>query len=117
MGIFSSTKKEKIIAIFDIGSGSIGGAIARLSSDARTAPVILASTRIDIAHHEHGDFDNFLLKMTHALHDTAQKLHDKRVGAPEKNILCTWVAVVSLTNSNCKNGERKALCFQSSSCR
>lgn len=87
MGIFSSTKKEKIIAIFDIGSGSIGGAIARLSSDARTAPVILASTRIDIAHHEHGDFDNFLLKMTHALHDTAQKLHDKRVGAPEK-IFC-----------------------------
>ena len=87
MNIFSSTKKEKLVAIFDIGSGSVGGAIARIPSDTKKAPTILFSTRVLIDNHEHGNFDDFLLKMTKALHDTAQQLYGKRIGAPQK-IFC-----------------------------
>ena len=49
MGVlFSSNKKEKIIVVFDIGSGSVGGAIVSIPFDNSKLPVILKSVRKDI---------------------------------------------------------------------
>jgi hypothetical protein len=87
MGIFSSTKKEKIIAIFDIGSGSIGGAIVRIPIQAQSIPTILASVRTDFVFRKDLDFDVFFNDMIRALDTTARLLHKKGAGAPEE-IFC-----------------------------
>jgi hypothetical protein len=51
MGSFSINKNKisnKIVAIFDIASGSIGGSIVKISKEESGLPVILRSIRLDI---------------------------------------------------------------------
>jgi cell division ATPase FtsA len=85
--LFGSTKKEKLIAIFDIGSGSVGGAMVRIPMDNKNIPVILKSVRTNIKSSENSNFDDFIKDTIKALSSTANSLHNKKVGAPDE-IIC-----------------------------
>jgi len=90
MGIFSdsSTKhKEETVAIFDIGSSSVGGAIARIPLDGQSIPVIIKSFRTEFTFREEINFSMFLKDMLVALETTAKELYASKVGAP-KRIVC-----------------------------
>jgi len=85
--LFTSKKKEKIIAIFDIGSGNVGGAMVRIPTDGNGLPVIIKSVRNEIRFNEKFDFNSFMNDMTVALNLTANSLFYKNVGSPEE-IFC-----------------------------
>jgi len=88
--LFSSGKKEKLIAIFDIGSGSVGGALARIPLDdksGKTIPTILKTVRTEIIPRDVFDFKLFLKDMVNALNATATSLYNKKIGAPDE-IVC-----------------------------
>lgn len=87
--IFSSNKnKDQIVAIFDIGSGSVGGAIVRIPEDKNRLPSIIKSVRTDIKFHEnfdfYADFNSFLKHMVSTLDMTANSLFNTRSGAPDQ---------------------------------
>jgi hypothetical protein len=88
--LFASSKKEKTIAIFDIGSGSVGGSLTKIPLDDKTGksiPTILKSARTDIKPRDLFDFNLFMKDMLEALNSTAKSLHDKKLGAPDE-IIC-----------------------------
>lgn len=86
MGLFSS-KKEKLVAIFDIGSGSVGGALVRVPLDGKSLPTIIKSTRTDIVTRKELDFNLFLKDMILALGFASKALYQSKLGAPDE-IVC-----------------------------
>ncbi len=86
MGLFSS-KKEKLVAIFDIGSGSVGGALVKISSDDKNLPMIIKSTRTDIVDRSELDFNIFMKDMILALGFTSSSIYQSKLGAPDE-IVC-----------------------------
>lgn len=85
--LFKSKKKDKIVAIFDIGSGSVGGAIVRIPLIDSGIPVIIKSVRTDIKFHENFDFNSFMNEMARALDLTANSLYKMKAGVPDE-IVC-----------------------------
>lgn len=83
----SKKKKEKIVAIFDIGSGSVGGTIVRIPINSIGLPTILKSVRTDIKSQNNLDFDFLMNNMLEALHSTANSLLHRKGGSPEE-IFC-----------------------------
>ncbi|HAE36840.1 MAG: hypothetical protein UR85_C0003G0014 [Candidatus Nomurabacteria bacterium GW2011_GWF2_35_66] len=82
-----SSKKEKMVAIFDIGSGSVGGAFVTIPSDRNKLPTIIKSTRVDIVEREELDFNVFLKDMILALGFASRNLYQSKLGAPDE-IVC-----------------------------
>lgn len=91
MGLFSSKIKERKIAIFDIGSGSVGGALALIPVDGKGIPTILKSFRTEIAEREELDFDTFLNDMLKALESSIDKLYQEKLGAFDE-IVCVMTS-------------------------
>lgn len=85
--LFGTTKKEKLVAIFDIGSGSVGGAIASIPFDNKNIPKIIKSVNTEIKIEGKFDFKSLIDEMSSALNQTAIKLYNKKIGAP-KEIYC-----------------------------
>jgi len=85
--LFTSKKKEKIVAIFDIGSGSVGGAIVSIPNDKNILPTIIKSTRTEIKPRENLNTESFSKDMILALDLTINSLYHTRSGAPEE-IIC-----------------------------
>jgi hypothetical protein len=83
----SKNKKEKIVAIFDIGSGSVGGALTRIPNNGIGIPTIIKSVRNDIKFRENFDFNVFVKDMISALSLSINSLYDKKGGAPDE-IVC-----------------------------
>ena len=86
MGLFSS-KKEKLVAIFDIGSGSVGGMLVSIPKDGKSLPTIIKSTRTDIVTRKELDFNLFLKDMILALGFATRALYQSKLGAPDE-IVC-----------------------------
>lgn len=78
--LFSSKKKEKRVAIFDIGSGSVGASLVLIPTDGKSIPTIVKSFRTEIQEREDLDFDTFLKDMLEALKSSVKKLHDEKLG-------------------------------------
>ena len=88
MGLFTSKKKEEIVAIFDIGSGSVGGAIVSLPTNEEIVPTILKTTRTEISYsNEKLNTATFTKNMIKALDSTANALYHTKSGAPDK-VVC-----------------------------
>jgi hypothetical protein len=87
MGLFSSVKKVHTVALFDIGSGSIGGALVHYSDDEKIMPTIINSFRTDIVFRQKLDFSEYLSDMIVALENTATGLYKSASGAPDE-IVC-----------------------------
>lgn len=85
--LFTSKKKEKLVAIFDIGSGSVGGALVSIPFDKKALPTIIKSTRTDIVTRKEVDFNLFLKDMILSLGFASKSLSESRLGAPDE-IIC-----------------------------
>lgn len=80
-------KKYKTIAIFDVGSGSVGGAIAQIPENVEEVPVILKSIRHEIKNRKNDSFKSFLKETIITLHHTANALYNKKIGKIDE-IVC-----------------------------
>jgi len=69
---FLRTKKEKIVAVLDIGSASVGGAIVALGKD--TTPKILFSVREDMVFQRDLNLERFTYSMLQSLERVLSKL-------------------------------------------
>jgi hypothetical protein len=88
MGFLSSSeKKEQIVALFDIGSESVGGALVHIPFDREETPTILKSVRTSIRVRSDLDFDTLLIDMTKALGVASHELYQKKLGRVDK-IMC-----------------------------
>ncbi|MBK5215301.1 MAG: hypothetical protein JJE53_00625 [Candidatus Pacebacteria bacterium] len=86
--IFSSQKKERVVAIFDIGSGSVGGALVKIPANNQGIPIIIKSVpNNEIKFSKDLNFNSLLKNMTSALYLTAHSLYLKKSGAPDE-IFC-----------------------------
>jgi hypothetical protein len=91
--LHKSSKKDKIILIFDIGSGSVGGAIVKIpavpvgmdeAGKKNLFPVILKSTRVNIRVAQKAEFEKLLLATEKALASVVKTLHGAKLGVPER---------------------------------
>lgn len=85
--LFGLQKKESIVAIFDIGSGSVGGALVQIPLNGIGIPVILKSIRIEIKSREEFNFKIFMDDMLASLDSISRALYNFKLGAPEE-IIC-----------------------------
>jgi hypothetical protein len=85
--LFSTRKKERTVAIFDIGSGSVGGAIVQIPLDNNGIPTIVKSVRTEIKTRKDFDSSIFLEDMLFSLNLTADSLYHLKIGAPDE-IIC-----------------------------
>lgn len=100
MGLFFSSqqKKEKTIAIFDIGSGSIGGAIVSVPLNNKKFPTIIKSVRNEINFKENHDVNSFIKELTKNLELASESLFHKKGGSPEK-IICVLTSPLYLSET------------------
>lgn len=85
--LFGNTKENKLVAIFDIGSGSVGASIVKMPKDKNSIPTIIKTIRTDIKYRNELDFNLFLEDMLVALNNSADLLYKSKVGSPEE-IMC-----------------------------
>ncbi len=86
MGIFSSSKNEELVAIFDIGSASVSGALVRMPADSKISskPTIVYTTTVELELSDDLSFDKFLNVMQESVATVARLLKDIKLGAPKK---------------------------------
>ncbi|GMQ94964.1 MAG: hypothetical protein BMS9Abin13_074 [Patescibacteria group bacterium] len=82
---FARSKKEKRVAILDIGSSSVGGAIVLLKEDGK--PNVIYSTRKEIAFQDKLDFERFFTLMLKTLKSVLVEM-EKVAGGPPKSFFC-----------------------------
>ena len=88
MGIFlklSSSEKNKLIAVFDIGSSSVGGALFLMQKSG--VPKIIFSVREKIAFQNKASAKTFLAQTIKTLDNVAEQIATSYFGAPKK-IFC-----------------------------
>ena len=75
MGLFSFfSHKKEVVMIVDIGSASVGAALARISSDPKIQPIITGSVRTQLEFQEHLRFDRFVNLMLGAVESSITSL-------------------------------------------
>jgi len=83
---FSHSKKEKIVAILDIGSSSVGGALVSLKND--SIPEILYSVREDMVLQDNLNLARFTSSMLSTLDRVLADL-GKKAQEPPRDFICT----------------------------
>lgn len=94
MGFFTMNKnKERLIALFGIGSGSVGGALIHLTKDDKGewVPHIIAQERTLYLFQDELNFESFFSNMQSALRSTIEKIYNQKKGAPD-SIFCTMTS-------------------------
>ena len=99
-------KKETTVAIFDIGSGSIGGAIVKLPNNSGELPTIIKSARTDIAFSESSDFDILIKNMLRAINTTAKNLNKNNTSSI-KEVFCILSSPWYLSETRIVKTERE----------
>jgi hypothetical protein len=96
LNLFKNKVTENYSAIFDIGSGSVGGAIAKFVRDSGKKPSILTATRVPIAYQKHLRAERFEGEMLKSLREAAVYLEKngwrpiKKNYRGELSILCVF---------------------------
>jgi hypothetical protein len=80
MSLFTKKNNDKNILIFDIGSGSVGGALVNISEDKNKLPVILKTVRTEIIFQNEFNLKTLFADMLSALNFTAISLHRQKIG-------------------------------------
>jgi hypothetical protein len=112
MGFFTTKKSnERLIALFGIGSGSVGGALIHLTKDEKGewAPHIIAQERTFSTFQNELNFDSFFSNMQLALRSTVEKIYNQKKGAPD-SIFCTMTSPWYLSDTR-KINFKKAVPF------
>jgi len=89
MKFLSKSKKikNKKVIIFDIGSGSVAGAVALIPLNKELTPTILKSVRNEIKFRRDLNFNDFVNDMTDSLYKVANLILNEKLGAPDE-IFC-----------------------------
>lgn len=90
MDIFSflsGKKKDELIAIFDIGSSHVTGALVLFSSKESVRPHILVSKSFSIPLHDDSGYDQLVKGTFNTVEEVARFLESKHLGSP-KDIVC-----------------------------
>ncbi len=87
MGLFSSSKREELVAVFNVGSSSISGALFFMQASG--IPRIIFSTRQPIAFLDKINVKSFLSETVKAFNKVASQIATSSFGAPEK-IFCVF---------------------------
>lgn len=100
MGFFNkkNTKGSKRILIFDIGSGSVGGALVEIFNDYNKLPNILKTFRTEIIFQNEFNLKNLFIDMLSALNYTAVALHREKIGKVD-DIYCVLASPWYLTQT------------------
>ncbi len=85
MSLFSKKEKKELVAVFDIGSSGVGGAL--FWTDGGSSPEIIFSVRESIPFQEVFDFERFFVNTLKALEEVAKEISLSNLGAPSK-IFC-----------------------------
>ncbi len=96
--LFGTEKKEKLIAIFDIGSGSVGSALVNVFPNINRTPTIIKSVRSDIKYRDELDFNVFLEDMLISLNMSANLLYNSKLGMPSE-VICVLASPWYLTET------------------
>ncbi len=108
---FSSKKTENIIAILDIASGSVGGALVQLPVNSTGIPTIISSTRTEIIFQDVLDFNVFLEDMLVALDQTVKLLNKGNTFHPSE-VVCVLASPWYLSETRViKYSEEKPFIF------
>ncbi len=87
MGFFSLKSKEELVAIFDVGSASVGGALVLVNTSPqknKTAPKVLYATRSKFVFQDDFNFNHFLFSMLQTFEVVAKDLEKQKLGAPKR---------------------------------
>lgn len=110
--LFKKKKENEIVAIFDIGSGSIGGAIVRIPFDDNKTPIILKTIRTEINYTSKKiETSAFTKGMLKALDLTANDLHHTTFGAPNKIVCVLATPWYSLETKTIKINKESSFVF------
>lgn len=83
--LFKEKNKNETVAIFDIGSGSVGGALVYMPFDEKSLPVVLKSVRVEMDYiNEKLTTNIFTKNMLKALGSCAESLYHTKGGAPDR---------------------------------
>lgn len=82
MGIFSKKKKEEIVAIFDVGSGSVGGSM--VLTRFMNKPIVLASFRKSFPLRDSIDSNSLLKEMLVSLKEVSEEIQKQSKTVPAK---------------------------------
>ncbi|HUC89053.1 MAG TPA: hypothetical protein VMR49_03420 [Candidatus Paceibacterota bacterium] len=85
--LFKQKNNARKAIIFDIGSGSVGGAFAHISSDANSLPTIIKSFRKEIKFRGEFSPDLFIKDTISALNSVAISIYNEKIGVPDE-IVC-----------------------------
>ncbi len=86
--LFKKKQKEQTVAIFDVGSGSVGGAIVQIPINKEELPSIISLVRTPINYNSDKiNVNVFTKSMLKALGQTVESLYKTKSGAPDK-IIC-----------------------------
>lgn len=81
--LFNKKNSEKIIAIFDIGSGNISGAIIKIHNNQKGIPIILKSVNnISILYDK--DFNKYIENMSDGVDRVSKLLLEQKTKAPDE---------------------------------
>ena len=111
MALFSfSRPKKELVLIIDIGSASVGAAVAVITPDRSSAPLIVASSRVQIPFQEHLKFDRLADLMLGALGTSINAVFAESKAKPGKTycfLASPWYASQVRTSSVSKDKEFK----------
>ena len=82
MGLFSKKEKKELVAVFDVGSSDVGGALFYKNSEG--SPEIVFSIREPIPFQEQVDSEEFLNETLKSIEEVAKKISLSGLGAPKK---------------------------------
>lgn len=85
VSLFTHSSRETTVAVFDIGSASVGGAIIRFREGEK--PLILWSGRESMVFQQDLNFGRFLSSMLESLGKVAKAMHESGVGTV-RNFFC-----------------------------
>lgn len=80
-----SKNKEKLFLVFDIGSGSVGGAMVKTTDS--PLPTIIKSNRVDIKSSDNVKLEDLFSETIKTLEEVSNNIYQSKLGAPEK-IFC-----------------------------
>ena len=109
MGIFSMSEGKssgQLVAVFDIGSDSVGGALTKMPTTPEGLPTIIKSVRTEVPFREELNFKMFLTDMLEALSKSATELYDSKLGAPDE-IVCVLASPWYLSETRTIKMERE----------
>jgi hypothetical protein len=85
--LFKKKNKIRKVAIFDIGSGSVGGAFAHIPADTDDLPTIIKSFRKNIKFHNEFNINTFIKDTISALNFVAMPIYNNKINMPDE-IIC-----------------------------